>query len=464
MSENNPREQRAQVFFKTGNDAASKNNFDYAIQMFQEACKLVPDNLSYRNALRSIERRKFGNDPAKVGRLVGARNQPIRMRAKHAKSKQRWADVLEVCEEAFAHNPWDTAAAEDAADAAEQLGLPKLAEWLLETCSAQATDAEFFRHQAHAHEMCENWQKAIFCWERVKKINPYDEQATHAINSLSANATIQRSGLGDAINRASEGKSGPEATEAHPDDVKRMAMSPEDRLRKELQENPERVGLYLELADHYKAQSRLDEAEKVLALALKNLPDEEILKTVHADIQVSRFTARIQKQTQKLAADPTDAEAQAKLQQLTTRLCEYEMQEIRRRMASRPDDPGLHYELGLRLAKVGQHDAAIAEFQQARNSPTHKVQALHQAGLSFEANGVMKLAERSYTDALKTVEATDPEDQTTLNALHYQLGRVSEIQGNLTAAEEHYNEVAANDYAYRDVAQRLRNLNQGPST
>ena len=46
-----------------------------------------------------------------------------------------------------------------------------------------------------------------------------------------------------------------------------------------------------------------------------------------------------------------------------------------------------------------------------------------------------------------------------LNALHYRLGRVAEAQGNTEAAEEHYNEVAANDYTYLDVAQRLRNLN-----
>jgi len=46
----------------------------------------------------------------------------------------------------------------------------------------------------------------------------------------------------------------------------------------------------------------------------------------------------------------------------------------------------------------------------------------------------------------------------TINALHYRLGRVFEAQGDTQMAEEHYNEVAANDYGYLDVAQRLRNL------
>ena len=43
-------------------------------------------------------------------------------------------------------------------------------------------------------------------------------------------------------------------------------------------------------------------------------------------------------------------------------------------------------------------------------------------------------------------------------ALHYRLGRVAEALGNNEAAEEHYNEVAAKDYTFLDVAQRLRRL------
>jgi tetratricopeptide (TPR) repeat protein len=172
---------------------------------------------------------------------------------------------------------------------------------------------------------------------------------------------------------------------------------------------------------------------------------------------MARLHKAIDALTLRTRENPDDAESRTKLAQLTTKLNDYELAEYRRRVALRPDDPQLHYELGVRLARVGQHDAAIGEFQQCRSAPDLKVRALHQAGLSFEANGVPKLAERSYQEALK---AAEPDDLATLNALHYRLGRVAEATGNLPAAEEHYNEVAANDYAYLDVAQRLRNLNQ----
>ena len=196
-----PDRQKAKTFFQYGNDAALKSNIDYAIDMYKQACKLAPDNLTYRQALRGVQRRKFNNDPSKVGMLVGARNQPIRMRARSAKGKGNYTQALEICEEAFTHNPWDIAAARDASEAAEEAGYLKLAEWLVESVQAQAKDADFFRHAAHIYERNENWPKAIASWEQVKKIDPNDENANRQINALSASATIKRAGLNEAIQK-----------------------------------------------------------------------------------------------------------------------------------------------------------------------------------------------------------------------------------------------------------------------
>ena len=111
-----------------------------------------------------------------------------------------------------------------------------------------------------------------------------------------------------------------------------------------------------------------------------------------------------------------------------------------------------------RDARVGDHDGAISEFQHARasTSPHQRVEALYNLGLSFEANGSPKLAERNYKEGLKLLEADDKEN---LLKLHYRLGRVAETLGNTEAADNSYNEVAAIDYSYLDVAQRLKRLN-----
>ncbi len=50
-------------------------------------------------------------------------------------------------------------------------------------------------------------------------------------------------------------------------------------------------------------------------------------------------------------------------------LNKYEVEAYRRRVNLHPEDPKLHFELGVILARIGEHDEAIAEFQQARSSP-----------------------------------------------------------------------------------------------
>ena len=197
------------------------------------------------------------------------------MRARSARSKGKHAHALEICEEAFTHNPWDTSTAREASEAAEAAGYLALAEWYMESVQAQAKDAEFFRHAAHVHEKNEHWQKAIACWEQVKKLDPNDESANRQINSLSASATIKRAGLDEALDkRAKPAVETSEELEAKLERLKQEQLSPEDRWHKEIQENPNQIWPYLNLAEHHRNRSQLDAAEKILAQGLKANPKD----------------------------------------------------------------------------------------------------------------------------------------------------------------------------------------------
>lgn len=454
-SGNNAQHQKAKIFFDTGSDAGLKGNFDYAIQMLQEACKLHPSCLIYRQALRGIARRKFGGDPKKVGMMAGAKNQPIRMKARGARGKGNFDEALAICEQAFVNNPWDVATSREAAEAAEGAGYLELAAWLVESALPMANDADFFRFAGHIYELNEDWPKAISCWERVKKINEYDEDASRQINALSAKATIKRSGLGEAISKAPEGGSGPEKHMPDLEELKQEKIPPEVRLKREIQEHPDRVTSWLALADILRSRSQLEEAQKLLAEGLKANPRDPNLTEVYSEIQMARLDRAITQYTQQSKERPHDAAIKGKLAQLVEKRNEYELAEAQRKAALHPDDFPAQFNLGIILQKVGKNKEAIAAFQLASASPTLRVKALFQTGLAFEADGLLKLAERKYQDALKVLEEGDADN---LKAIHYQLGRVAEAQGNGSVAEEHYNEVAAIDFSYRDVAERLRNL------
>ncbi len=448
--------QKARTFFQYGNEAALKSNLDYAIDMYKQACKLSPDSLVFRQALRGVQRRKFNNESSKVGRLAGARNQPIRMRARSARSKEHFAQCLEICEEAFTNNPWDVVAAREAAEAAEMLSYFPLAQWYLESVQSEvAKDAEFFRHIGHVHELNEAWAKAISAWEQVKKIDPYDEDANRKINGLSASATIKRAKLEDQLDAKKPDTTAEDAA-ARLEALKQEKLTPEEKLQKAIKEDPTQVWPYLEWADIYRKRSLFETAEKILAKGIKSVPKDPMLLQAYAEVQMTRLRRAIDALQKRVIDEPDDVTSKGKLDQLAKLLLDYEIKELRRRLVLSPEDSNLHYQLGLILAKNGQHADAIGEFQIAKNSPNLKVDALHQAGLSFEADGRGKLAERTYQEALKAI---DPADTVNFNALHYRLGRVAEELGNMEEAEEHYNEVASNDYTYLDVAQRLRNLN-----
>ena len=461
MPPQDPNPDKAKSYFGYGNDAAQKGNNDYAAQMYKEACKLAPDNLAYRQSLRGVQRRKFGNDPTKVGRMVGLTLQPLRMKIGVAKSRSKWADMLDLCEEVFAASPWDVTAAMDASEAAENLGHKKLAQYMVESVFEQGQkDVKFLRCAARIEEFADDYQKAIRCWEKLKALVPHDEEARKKMNDLTARATIQKSGLAESLNKRATAGSGPEqdAPETE-DEIKARMVAPEQRYLQEIEETPERIGPYLALAEIYKHSGRLDEAEKALAKGIKAVPDDTYLKDAYGDVQIGRIRVAIDKMTRKVAAEPHDPEPKSKLEQLKAALYQYEVKELKRKVGNQPDNLELRLTFGKKLAAGGKHDEAIAEFQQVRNSPTLKVQALLHTGLSFLANGVTKLAERSLEDALRII---DTGDTATFNELHYHLGRIAEDTGSKHIAEEHFNEVAANDYSYRDVAQRLRKLAEKP--
>ncbi len=455
--------QNAETFFKYGNDAVLKSNFDYAIDMFGQASRLVPNELKYRKALRLTQRRKLKDDPSKVGMLVTARNKPIRLLASQARSKGKYDQALETCEKAFLNNPWDVSIAREAAEAAEGAEYLELAEWFLESVRDQAKDVDFFRHIAHVHELNEHWQKAIEAWEQVRKIIPHDEDASRKINALSASSTMQKGKYTEAIDRSAltreaEAKESIKAAEeAKREELRQQQLTPEQKWAESIKTNPTEVSPYLYLAESFKKRGLLDEATKLIKQGLAAIPGDSALLGAFSEIRIILLKKAIDHYAAKHRERPHDPEFKIKLDQANKLLSDEEIKELRRRIDLKPEDVlALRLELGLALAKAGQHDAAIGEFQQARTEPELKVQALYNAGLSFEANQSYKLAERTYLEALRSL---DTDDKTNFNAIHYRLGRVSEAVENYQAAEEHYNEVAANDYTYLDVAQRLRNLN-----
>ena len=395
--------------FQYGNDAALKSNFDYAIDMYKQACKIVPDNLVYRQALRGIERRKFNNDPGKVGMLVGAKNQPILLRAKTPRSKEKFAEAIELCEDAFVNNPWDVGAARVAAEAAEGLGLLVLAQWFVESVrgghqgrrfpQVRRADSRGERKLGEGHRAAGSRSRSSIPTIRTPTgrstpSRPLDDQAGQA---------RRRPGRSSRRGRDAEPA---ESMEAKLERLKQEQLTPEQRLIKEIMADPKAVHAYLELADIYRRHSDFDKAEKVLAKGLKANPDDPALQCGLRGHPDQPAEAGHREPVAASAPASRRYRAKAKLDQLTEMFNKYEVEAFRRRVKLHPDDPERALQLGMILARVGDHDGAIAEFQQARTS---RAVGQDRGALSFgpqlRGQQRLKLAERNYKEALEAARA-----------------------------------------------------------
>jgi len=121
-----------------------------------------------------------------------------------------------------------------------------------------------------------------------------------------------------------------------------------------------------------------------------------------------------------------------------------------------------HYNLGVAFKEMALYDEAIGEFQKAQqiavtsNDYSHVVQCCSLLATCFLEKGLPQLAVKWYQTALDS-PGVDPESKP---ALLYEMGSAQEIAGDRQAALRSFLDVYAHNIDYRDVATRIKSLQQ----
>src|SRR5262249_40528746 len=150
----------------------ASGNFDYAIRLLQNCCKLDPANLIYRRALRRTQKAKYGNNE-RGGRFALLTSAAARLRLKAARRARDPVKVLEHAEDILDRNPWDAAAQTALAESFAALDLLDHAVWCLEQVRRQApADARVHRSLARLHERRGDFKQAMALWQQVEKLDP----------------------------------------------------------------------------------------------------------------------------------------------------------------------------------------------------------------------------------------------------------------------------------------------------
>jgi tetratricopeptide (TPR) repeat protein len=126
------------------------------------------------------------------------------------------------------------------------------------------------------------------------------------------------------------------------------------------------------------------------------------------------------------------------------------------------DDPETHYNLGVAFREMGLLDEAIGEFQkvvkgaQKGSFPPNFLQACSLLAVSFMDKGMPVIAAKWYGRALEFPGL----DEESIMSLQYDLGVAYEQAGDTRTALEKFSEVYSQNIDFRDVAEKIRTLQQ----
>ncbi|OQA16485.1 MAG: tetratricopeptide repeat protein [bacterium ADurb.Bin363] len=121
-----------------------------------------------------------------------------------------------------------------------------------------------------------------------------------------------------------------------------------------------------------------------------------------------------------------------------------------------PDDYDAKYNLGIIYKEFGDLENAIEQFQSLVKCPEKLLDAYNMLGLCFEQMGMGNLAINQFKKGLSS-EGYSEEDY---KELRYNLGLLYERRGMLKEALIMYEEIFGLDIKYRDVTQRIQQLEE----
>ena len=460
--------QRLQQVFDRAQQCVAKGERDYASDLLTQCVVEDPGNLIYLQHFLANLAQKFNNN--KTGaRLAGLRIKGGRSALVKATAKGQWREAFQAGADALKLNPWDTPTLMAMADACQQIGSPEteifLMRWALDV---DTKDATVNRRAAIAFARMGQFDNSIGCWRRVEQARPGDQEAAKAISQLSVEQTIQRGGyqeeLLDGTSKVADLESAVRASMARgrKEVIEELASKTVDTGREQalldtILARPAEVGNYLELAEVFGAQERLQDAERILtqALAVTGGGDVNVRERLE-DAQLHRVHQQVEIANRRAEQDQTE-EAIELARRMAVQANLVEMENYAARAARDPSNLLLQYELGLRAKRAGKFKEAIQAFQAARDDARHRALVQLHLGESFQHIRQFKLALSSYETA---IEACDTMQLDVQKLALYRAGVLAAEFKDLDRAEKYLTRLAAIDFGYRDVADRLDKLAQ----
>ncbi|QDT00199.1 tetratricopeptide repeat protein [Adhaeretor mobilis] len=455
---------RLQKVFEHGQRCVAKQDHDYANQLFTQCVVEDPASIVYLQAFLDNLEKKFAGK--KGSKLAGLKIKSQRSALAKAAAKGDWPTAFQAGCQALALSPFDSQTLVGLADACQELSINECQLYYLKwALRGDAKNPVVNRRAALQLARMGQFDQAIACWQRVAVAKPEDEEARHAIAQLSVEKTIYVGGY-EANKSKAAGEEGEPSGEfrvaqlaKQEEGAEDLSLPIEERFKKSITDNPAETEAYLNLADLYLHEDRLDEADEVLSRArqVAGSGDFDVTERIeNVRLRRARRQVEIAEQQAQQAEEDAREEADTLVNRLRQQANQIELEVYAARSDREPDSTRLKFELGVRLKRAGKIREAIPVLQAARGDSRRNTTVLLGLGECFQRIEQFKLALSNYEQAIESAQSDRSETAAETHKLAlYRAGVLSTGMRELDRAERYLTELAGLDFGYRDVADRL---------
>lgn len=428
--------------------AVAAKNYKYAVSILKTLIKRAPGFLEGRKVLRACEI-KSTPDAGRRSSLFGG------MRI--TTSRKDPATVIVSVEDELEKDPYSVTANEALFNAANDLGLPTLAAFAMETiCQGQPNPKKHLHLLANHYIKNEMFAEAADAYQRILKIDRTDAIAQRGEKDCSARATMKKGnweGSGDFRTKMKNATATTDLESADKMGLTRAEM--EQRLAQlseqyavdntNLQVVKDIASIYEQMEDYANSYSFYAYAFQLSGGADVSINDKA------SEMHEKALQAELAYYEQVLAADPSNEEARAAYDARKQEVAMAVVEDAKARVEANPTDAQLQFKYGQALFDAGMQSEAIPALQRARTNPNLRIKAMLMLGKCYAAKNMTDMAIRQLEDADKELVAMDD----TKKEILYMIGTLYETAGNKEKSLENFKAIYEVDYGYKDVAHRV---------
>ncbi|HIG30747.1 MAG TPA: tetratricopeptide repeat protein [Verrucomicrobiales bacterium] len=457
MAEKTYREIRGATrdLFERGKAAVQKNNWDYALTIFNQVLSDEPSFFEGREELRKAQFLKADQKKGFLKKFLKTAGASPALAKARVLINSNPDEAIHLAEQVLNTNPENSLAHKTVAESALNAGYHKTAILSFEIARKNSpSDYNLALRTAEALAEIDQVGRAEQVIQEFCKANPDHSDAKTALKDFSAKRTMKRGGY----DKLADGKGSyrdilKDESEAISLEQENREVNTSETASRLIAENlvrmeaePGNLKTIRKITDLYLQQDDFENALKYCRIHQEKLDgnDPEIDK-FEEEIQVKRMDQKIAGLNPDL---PDEAETRNRL--LAEKQA-FMLESCQKRSNRFPNDLFIRYELGVLNFDSGNIGEAIKDFQKSQVNPNRKIPALNYLAKCFAHRAMHDLAAKTFRNALKEKVVFDDEAKD----LTYHLALCLEKMNQTDQAIEEFKKIYEVDIEYRDVSDKV---------